>query len=622
MKLGSIQVLLICLWGLFVAGTAQASGYVVAKTGSDANPGTAAKPFATIQKAADTAHAGDSVRVKTGIYREAVHLHNSGTAASPIQFVADPPGSVVVTGADVMTGWTRVEGEAPIYQIQWDHVFAIDYRDGKPIEAHPEDEPLWGRAEQVIADKKQLLPCLSLDDLRKAWADHAKTPGPTVPSPLPNLGGPFAGMFMVDTTHKTLSLWLVDGSDPNAHRMEAATRSQTFGVNQWENKDGVAYVQVRGFVFRYGASFPQRAVVSLHGAHNLMQNCIVEDMAGAGVAVAGTMTGCIVRGCGQTGGSAGGDGFVNKGCLWEGNCWKPIDRGWDAGGVKMALTNGGLFQNCVFRRNGGPGLWFDIDMRHVRVTQCVFQENEGTGLMIEISRFNQVDHCLSVGNAVGIVGKSGAGDWASSGILLAESEDCRVTNNTCVGNKDGITFREQGPRPLDTPDGTIPYHDTRDVVMDNICAFNHGYQIGLWYDNGFFGRHPGELVKYPTEAVYSDYLKTIPDKVFDPTRQTITIDHNLYWPLPGKPVALYGVPWRIRHQEFARLADFMAHTGFDAHSKIEDPRFVNQAKGNYKLGSGSSAVSTGAGWQNLSPDSLTWITAGLPKWMRAAEPPH
>ena len=571
MRTKLMPVWIVLLFVLFSAGMVQARVYVVAKTGSDTNPGTAAKPFATIQKAADAARAGDSVRVKAGTYREAVHLHNSGTEAAPIQFVANPPGSVVVTGADVMTGWTRVVGEAPIYQIPWDHVFAIDYRDGKPIESHPEDAPLWGRAEQVIADKKQLLPSLSLDDLRKAWADHAKTPGPMVPSPLPNLGGPFAGIFMADTVHKTLSLWLADGSDPNKHTLEAATRSQTFGVNPWENKDGVAFVQVRGFVFRYGASFPQRAVVSLHGAHNWMQNCLVEDMAGAGVAVGGTMTGCIVRGCGQTGGAAGGDGFVNKQCLWEGNCWKPIDRGWDAGGVKMALTNGGLFQNCVFRRNGGPGLWFDIDMRHVRVTQCVFQENEGTGLMIEISRFNQVDHCLSVGNAVGVVGKIGDGDWASSGILLAESEDCRVTNNTCVGNKDGITFREQGPRPLDTPDGNIPYHDTRDVVTDNICAYNHGYQIGLWYDNGFFGRHPGEMAKYPTESVYSDYLKTIPDKVFDPTRQGITIDQNLYWPLPSKPVALYGVPWRVRHQEFTRLADFTAQTGFDAHSKIEDP---------------------------------------------------
>lgn len=616
MKIFCHRILVLGFWAALTMGSAQSAVYVVAPSGSDTNSGTAAKPFATIQKAADAAKAGDIVMVKSGLYREAVHLHTSGTASSPIQFVADPPGSVVITGADVMTGWTRIDKEAPLYQIPWDHVFAIDYHDGKAIESHPEDQPLWGRAEQVIADKKQILPCLGLGDLKKAWFEHSKTPGLTVSSPLPHLGGPFAGMFAVDMARKTLTLWLADGSDPNNHTLEASTRSQTFGVNPWENKNGISYVEVRGFHFQYGASFPQRAVVWLHGSHNLLQNCLVEDMAGTGAAVGGTMIGCVVRGCGQTGGAASGYGFVNRNCLWEGNCWKPIDRGWDAGGVKMAASDGGLFQHCVFRRNGGPGLWFDIDIRHVRVTECVFQENEGTGMMIEISRHNQVDHCLAVGNAVGVVGKSGDRDWASSGILLAESEDCKVTHNTCVGNKDGITFREQGPRPLDTPDGTIPYHNTRDIVTSNLCAFNHGYQIGFWYDNGFFGRHPGEMTKYSTEEAYSAYLLTVPDKVFDPMKQSLTIDQNLYWPLPGKPVALYGVPWRVRHQEFTRLADFTVRTGFDLHSTVADPLFVNQEKDDYNLLRNSAASAAGTGWEHLPANIDAWIKAGLPKWLQ------
>ena len=611
------RALLLGLLASLTPGAAWAAIYVVTPTGSDANPGTAAKPYATIQKAADAAQAGDTVVVKAGLYRQAVRLHNSGTAAAPIQFVADPPGSVVITGADVVTGWTRVVGAAPIYQIPWDHVFAIDYHNGVPVEAHPEDEPLWGRAEQVIADGRQLLPALSKDDLAKAWADHAETPGSTVPSPLPHLGGPFAGMFAADTPHKTLFVWLADGSAPNAHQMEAATRAQPFGVNQWESKEGVSYVQARGFVFRYGASFPQRGAVTLHGAHNLLDGCVVEQMAGAGVGVDGTMRRCIVRGCGQVGGAAGGDGFVNAQCLWEGNCWKPINRGWDAGGVKLAVISGGVFRQCVFRRNGGPGLWFDIDMRHVRVTQCVFQENEGSGLMIEISRHNQVDHCLAVGNGVGAVGKTGDGDWATGGILLAESEDCAVTHNTCVGNKDGITFREQGPRPLDTPDGSIPYHDTRDVVTGNLCAFNQGYQIGLWYDNSFFGRHPADFAKYPTEAAYTEAMNKAPDKVFDPTKQSLTIDHNLYWPMPGKPVALYGVDWRIRHQKFARLADFTEKTGFDAHSRVAAPMFQNAAQGNYRLMVPSPAPAAQTGWIDAPTNIDHWAAGWLPKWMAA-----
>ena len=590
--------LLLMALGLTAGSKSEARTYTVAPGGSDASPGTPGKPLATIQKAADLAGPGDVVQVKSGVYRETVRLHLSGTAQAPIQFVATPAGSVTVTGADPMTGWKRVEGDAPIYQIPWSLVFAIDFRDGKAIEAHPEDATLWGRAEQVISDSRQLLPAESIDALRKAWADHAKTPGPTLPSPLPHLGGSFAGMFAADTAAKTLSVWMADNSDPNTHRMQAATRSQTFGVNQWESKEGVSYVQVRGFRFRYGASFPQRAVVNLHGTHNLIEDCVIEDMAGSGVSVGGTLRRCVIRGNGQTGGSATGDGFLNVQCLWEGNCWKPISRDWDAGGVKMTLINGGVFQQCLFRRNGGPGLWFDIDMRHVRVTQCVFDHNEGSGLMIEISRSNQVDHCLATGNGIGTVGNPGS--WGTGGILLAESENCTVTNTTCVGNKDGITFREQGPRPLDTPDGTIPYHNTQNTVTNTLCANNQGYQLGLWYDNGFFGRHPADAEKYPTEAAYSAYLDTVPDKVFNPLQQNLVIDRNVYQALPGKPIALYGVTWRVRHQEFRTLTAWTKATGFDAHSRL-------------RLG-GNAAGKSQAGWVDAPANIDRWIRQWLPKW--------
>ncbi len=69
---------------------AQSAGntYYVATSGNNANSGTEASPFRTIQYAANIAQAGDTVIVRGGTYAEQVTPSHSGTAASPITFRA------------------------------------------------------------------------------------------------------------------------------------------------------------------------------------------------------------------------------------------------------------------------------------------------------------------------------------------------------------------------------------------------------------------------------------------------------------------------------------------------------------------------------------------------------
>ena len=593
---------------VLAAGSLKSATFHVAQqapNAADNNPGTEQRPWNTISKAASALQPGDTVVVHTGVYRETVTPLHSGTELAPITYGAAPDEKVIVTGADLITGWQREAGEAPIYRVPWTHVFAIDHRRGRPIEHHPEDAPLWGRAEQVMADGHQLLPVATRAELAKAWQTHHQSsgPSPVLKTPLPHLGPAFAGAFVADTQHKTLFLWLADGSDPNRHVVEAATRGLVFGTNPWARPKGFEHVHVRGFTFRYGASLPQRAAVWLHGAHNRLEDCVIEQMAGGGANVNGIMRHCVVRDCGHTGGGASGDDFLNEEDLWEGNCWKPISRGWDAGGFKMARVNGGVFRRCTFRRNGGPGLWFDIDVRNVVVTDCVFEENEGSGLFIEISRDITVTHNLAVSNAVGVVGQLGGDGWSSAGMQLGESENCVLTGNTCVGNRDGIALREQGPRPLRTKDrGEIPFHNCHHVIVGNLCAFNQGYQLGLWYDNAWFGWHPSEKRKYQTPEAWKAHLATIPDRIYDPRAQSLLLDGNLYWAAPGQSLFLYGVPWRPQHQKFDEIAAFSAATGFDRHSRVADPQLTGLAQGEFRLQPSSPAWQMAAGWlEPISP---------------------
>jgi hypothetical protein len=75
--------------------------YFVAATGSDFNPGTEAQPWRTVQKAADTLVAGDTVYIRAGIYRERVMPQNSGSAGQYITYAAYPGETVTMDGSGI-----------------------------------------------------------------------------------------------------------------------------------------------------------------------------------------------------------------------------------------------------------------------------------------------------------------------------------------------------------------------------------------------------------------------------------------------------------------------------------------------------------------------------------------
>ena len=78
-KLGRMNVLTALL--MCFAFQAWAADYYVAKTGKDTNAGTAASPWLTVQKAANTATAGSTVNIMAGTYNERVSINVSGSAS-------------------------------------------------------------------------------------------------------------------------------------------------------------------------------------------------------------------------------------------------------------------------------------------------------------------------------------------------------------------------------------------------------------------------------------------------------------------------------------------------------------------------------------------------------------
>lgn len=75
--------------------------FYVAPDGDDNSPGTLERPWRTIQKAADTLLAGDTVYLRQGVYAEPVRPKNSGAPGNEIAYLAFPDERVILDGQDV-----------------------------------------------------------------------------------------------------------------------------------------------------------------------------------------------------------------------------------------------------------------------------------------------------------------------------------------------------------------------------------------------------------------------------------------------------------------------------------------------------------------------------------------
>lgn len=125
----SLISLVICfMLSIASARDARATDYYVAKDGSDSGPGTQAGPWLTIQKAAMTLSAGDTVYVKAGTYNEWITINVEGNVQSGyITFRNYGNDRVIIdgTGFDLSLRWSGlIEAFHKSYiRIQGFHIF-------------------------------------------------------------------------------------------------------------------------------------------------------------------------------------------------------------------------------------------------------------------------------------------------------------------------------------------------------------------------------------------------------------------------------------------------------------------------------------------------------------------
>jgi Right handed beta helix region len=517
---------------------------------SDDGPGSSAQPWKTLSHAAQTARPGDRVLIRGGTYRERVVVKTSGTAQEPIRFEAAPGAQVVLTGADRLTRWRRVEPGRPIYAVAWPHRFIT----WSPHMTHPEDEyhRLIGRCEQVAIDNYLLRQVLD--------------PGQLAP-----------GTFFVDTSNQVLKVWDAANRDPNKVLVEASVRQEILRLEG-------QYVEVRGLRFRFAANMAQHGAVVLAGAHDLLEDCVLEDMNSSGATFAApdqVVRRCVFRDNGQLGfGANGAHRLLFTGCRVENNNTKGFNRGWEAGGDKLVLCRDAVLEHSRFERNRGNGLWFDIGNEHCTVRQCLIADNDDSGIFYEISFGLQAQDNVIIGNGFAHT----AGAWgAQAGISLSSSPDCLIERNLIYGNREGFDFREQTrTTPRIGRKGEVPVWNHDELIRHNLIAFNRDAQVWGWFDVKDNRHWPAPAGAKVEPAHDSSALRPAQPLRLTLPQLRLRFEQNCYFAGPGQGWFDWGVPW-ARHQRYPSLAAFQGDLGLDTGSLVLDPGFSSPAALDFRL---------------------------------------
>lgn len=393
-------VVFACL--LFAA--AEAATYYVGPQGSDYSSGLWPEtPFRSIQKAMNVAVAGDTVFIRTGVYREQIDVYRGGGAPGKPVTVKNYNGEpAYIKGSDIVTDWLHHEG-------------AIWKKTG------------WAaNSQQVFVDFNDANPAAGLKSLQQTGMPSRFYGQWEYNNPVGSgLVDMTPGSFYHDAATQTLYVWLADGSNPNDHVIEASVRRRLFFM-------GKPWIVLDGLKFRHSnisAFIQQGAAVEL-SSHSVMQNCDVQftDFAGVSTGYLQSNSQVLRSNISNNGATGinmpGTSNFRIAGNIINANNTRNFNPLWHAGGVKGATRAWGNVEFNLIAGNGGPGIWFDHANGGQPITvRFNFVHSNGpkeAGVFFEVSS-NVLMHNNIVANNT------------RRGIYIAASSGVRVLNNTVVG---------------------------------------------------------------------------------------------------------------------------------------------------------------------------------------------
>ena len=453
--------------------------------GDDNGPGTRARPFRTINKAAQILQPGERVVIASGTYRECVHPARGGTdPAHMISYEAAPGAKVFIKGSEILKeGWEQESvpigfrgfgGQGAKEITAWRREltgamfpdayqpFALasvagnwEWLDPRTVDMGP----YFRRRGLVFVDGKPLEP---VEQLRELASPHLQ-PNPVFTSPpvpqnglpprrrpgplMQEIGGSPDARFWVENSGTAIHIRLASGT-PADHLIEITTRQQAFVPSQ----KGLAFLRIKGITFQHAGNaypFPQYGLVStVGGNHWILEDNTIEWANGMGLDIgidgdsgftpqAGAsqvIRRNTFRYCGVEGiGGMGTRDTVLEDNLIEWCGWADAERGWEAAGAKFHFGRNLLFRRNVVRHiRHANGVWLDSGNANCRITRNVFADilTVSAAVHMEMNlQPNQIDNNIiwNVRNAE--PGTPGQRGCAGSGVFINATNHLTIAQN-------------------------------------------------------------------------------------------------------------------------------------------------------------------------------------------------
>ena len=409
----------------------------VATTGSDANPGTAAQPLATLAKAFTKVPAGGTIVVRGGTYRQGVTqaplagYESQGTrytsVPSGVTVQAYPGETVWFDGTDVVTSWQRVSSthfttkwETPLFcaaqyysRPYWDQTFSGPCSINELIGgANGNGDP-----QMAFRNGQPLREVTSLSQLA-------------------------ADTFYYDQSARVMHI----GFDPAGDKVELAKRAQAFAFFRPVN------LSLKGIGFRRYATNQMGnatagAVLFNGGSGVLVERSVFTEMAAGGMH-AWASRNMTVRSSVLSNNGANGFGFNGSARAFrtdptardnltieysrlDGNNTErfAVDctAACSAAGSKLGFTAGLTVRYNTFNNNQGgraSGFWCDLDCSGARIYGNEAIGNANHGIVWEVSND-------------GIIASNLVANNGSYGLFVG-SANTKIYNNTVVNNQKPI----------------------------------------------------------------------------------------------------------------------------------------------------------------------------------------